>query len=442
MVVNKTDFIKNQTRIKDLLEKLRQKLMGFEVINLRGQSLGRIKDFTLDQSRRLYMVIPELGESIQSPVYLLSSKYIQKVDAVNRVLVVDISLEKFNQLPLYYPNDKVTEFYQSSPIRSVNQDTFTNSDERTDMGNSQSSNQSFTTKNIEAEDEQSSSEFDDIPEIVEEQTIRLLEEKLIVNRSKRQIGEVVVRKVIETRFVEVPIQREKLIIDKVGSESQQPVEVEPIPADQVSDVKATDTLDHSPNWLEGQPRPTNSDDRFDDRDENDFSMPQSFTTEEENNQNFTESDNESEVAKQEIIRLLEERLVVNRSKWKVGEVVVRKEIENQIVQVPIRREKLIIEQVSPETKQLAEIDLGKGEVTGMELAQTPSSDSRDRSVPSADTPYIVNGEFLSPKAASHLLEAIAMQGRHGCKKVRIELVLDDPEVQETYQTMFDRCSSG
>ncbi len=440
MVVNKNDFIKNQTRIKDLLEKLRQKLMGFEVINLRGQSLGRLKDFTLDKSRRLYMVIPELGESIQSPVYLLSSKYIQKVDAVNRVLVVDISLAKFNQLPLYYPNDKVTEFYQSSPIRSVNQDSFTNSDERTDMGNSQSSNQSFTTKNIEAEDEQSSSEFDDIPEIVEEQTIRLLEEKLIVNRSKRQIGEVLVRKVIETRFVEVPIQREKLIIDKVGSESQQPIEVEPVPVDQVSNVKARDILDHSANWLEGQPRPANSDERFD-RDENHFSMPQWFTTEEDNNQNFTESDNESEVAKQEIIRLLEERLVVNRSKWKVGEVVVRKEIENQIVQVPIRREKLIIEQVSPETKQLAEIDLGKGEVTGMELAQTPSSDSRDRSVPSADTPYIVNGEFLSPKAASHLLEAIAMQGRHGCKKVRVELVLDDPEVQETYQTMFDRCSS-
>jgi stress response protein YsnF len=440
MVVNKMDLIKNQTRIKDLLEKLRQKLTGFEVLNLRGQTLGRLKDFTLDKSRRLYMVIPELDESIQSPVYLLSSKYIQKVDAANRVLVVDISLVNFHQLPLYYPNEKVTEFYQRSPRGPVNQNSSTNSNEREDLGNLQPSNQSFTTKNIELENKQSSADFEDIPDVVEEQTIRLLEEKLIVNRSKRQVGEVVVRKVIETRFVEVPIQSEKLIIDKIGSESQEPVEVEPVPVDRVSNVKATDSLEHSPNLLEGQQRLTDSDDRFD-RDENQFSMPQSFTTEEENNQNFTESENESEVAKQEIIRLLEERLVVNRSKWKVGEVVVRKEIENQIVQVPIRREKLIIEQVSPETKQLAEIDLGKGEVTGMELAQAPSSDSSDRSVPSADTPYTVNGEFLSPKAASHLLEAIALQGRHGCKKVRVELVLDDPEVQETYQTMFDRCSS-
>ncbi|HAA30449.1 MAG TPA: hypothetical protein DCE56_25620 [Cyanobacteria bacterium UBA8553] len=131
-----------------------------------------------------------------------------------------------------------------------------------------------------------------------------------------------------------------------------------------------------------------------------------------------------------MVRLLEERLLVNRSKWKVGEVVVRKEVENQVVQVPIRREKLIIEQVSPELKQIAEIDLGKGEVSGIEPQQVSSSDKR----------YTVTGEFLSPKAASHLLEAIALQRQHGCAKVRVELVLDNPQLQETYQKMFDRCS--
>jgi len=43
----------------------------------------------------------------------------------------------------------------------------------------------------------------------------------------------------------------------------------------------------------------------------------------------------------------------------VGEVIVRKVIETRMVevQVPVRHEKLIVEQVSPERKQLAEIDL-------------------------------------------------------------------------------------
>jgi len=120
--------------------------------------------------------------------------------------------------------------------------------------------------------------------------------------------------------------------------------------------------------------------------------------------------------------------------------VVRKEIETEIVQVPIRREKLIIEQVGSETKQLAEIDLGKGDVTGVDLTEVPSSNTVDRSVPSADNSYNVRGEFLSPKAASHLLEAIALQKRHGCAKVRVELIVENPELQDTYQQMFDRCS--
>jgi len=62
---------------------------------------------------------------------------------------------------------------------------------------------------------------------------------------------------------------------------------------------------------------------------------------------------------EEIIRLLGERLVVDRGKRKIGEVIVRKEIETRMIQVPVRREKLIVEQVSPERKQLAEINLGR-----------------------------------------------------------------------------------
>ncbi|HBL10877.1 MAG TPA: hypothetical protein DD379_05635 [Cyanobacteria bacterium UBA11162] len=147
-------------------------------------------------------------------------------------------------------------------------------------------------------------------------------------------------------------------------------------------------------------------------------------------QNFTESDNTPEIVEEEIIRLLEEKLVVNRHKQKVGEVVIRKEIETRMVEVPVRREKLIVEQIGSETKKLAEIDLGEGKIIGIE----------PRVVPTSNQGYTVTGNFISPKAASDLLEAIALQNRHGCIQVRVELVVDNPELQETYQKMFDRCS--
>lgn len=63
------------------------------------------------------------------------------------------------------------------------------------------------------------------------------------------------------------------------------------------------------------------------------------------------------VLHEEIIPLLEERLVVQRQRHKVGEIIVRKVVETRMIQVPIRRERLIIEQISPERRELASIDL-------------------------------------------------------------------------------------
>lgn len=153
----------------------------------------------------------------------------------------------------------------------------------------------------------------------------------------------------------------------------------------------------------------------------------------------------SEVRTEEIVRLLEERLVVDRSKRKLGEVIVRKVIETEMIEVPVRREKLIVEQVSPELKQLAEIDLSQGEISAVELAEVVSGQAEVISVnpPVALTPehnFSVTGEFASPKVASSLLDAIALQRNHGCAKIRIQIVLEDPQYRETYQGWFDRCS--
>lgn len=81
------------------------------------------------------------------------------------------------------------------------------------------------------------------------------------------------------------------------------------------------------------------------------------------------SEDTLKILSQDIVRLVEERLVVNRSKRKIGEVIVRKEIETRIIQVPVRYEKLIVEQVSPKRKQLVEINLGQADGTGIELTE-------------------------------------------------------------------------
>lgn len=138
---------------------------------------------------------------------------------------------------------------------------------------------------------------------------------------------------------------------------------------------------------------------------------------------------------EKIIPLLEERLFVDHNKQKVGEVIVRKEIETEMIQVPVRREKLIVEQVSPQHQQLAEIDLSHGEIPGIELINKEIS--KDSSL---DRGLTVSGEFISPKIASLLLNAIAQEKDHGCQQVKITISVENQSQQQKYQEWFNRCS--
>jgi hypothetical protein len=144
---------------------------------------------------------------------------------------------------------------------------------------------------------------------------------------------------------------------------------------------------------------------------------------------------EQDIIQEESIRLLEERLVVHYQKQKVGEVIVRKEIETRMVQVPVRREKLIVEQVGSAPRKLAEIDLTHGEIEGLEFSDSALPSEKDV----ISNPLTLQGEFSSPRTAAWLLDAIAHQSNHGCKRIRIEIELDDPHHKDLYQEWFDRC---
>ncbi|MEX0268305.1 DUF2382 domain-containing protein [Leptolyngbyaceae cyanobacterium UHCC 1019] len=118
---------------------------------------------------------------------------------------------------------------------------------------------------------------------------------------------------------------------------------------------------------------------------------------------------------EETLSLLEERLVIDSHKRKVGEVIVRKEIETRIVEVPIRREKLIVEQISPTFKQLVVVDLGQIDET--EFDQTASI-----KMPRLDT---TAHEFDDANAAIQFLEAIAAHPAESQQPIHISIMLNN-----------------
>ncbi|MCT7985870.1 YsnF/AvaK domain-containing protein [Laspinema sp. A4] len=141
------------------------------------------------------------------------------------------------------------------------------------------------------------------------------------------------------------------------------------------------------------------------------------------------------------IPLREERLVLNRHKRKVGEVVVRKEIETRMIEVPIRREKLIVEQVSPEYKKLTEIILGEGDGYRILSDEAPGITPTASGISQEPGTHRVSGEFHSPEIAARILEEISKRHPNGCATVRIELVVEEERFRNTYQSWFDRYST-
>lgn len=145
-----------------------------------------------------------------------------------------------------------------------------------------------------------------------------------------------------------------------------------------------------------------------------------------------------EEIEEDIILLLGERLVVERKKNKIGEVIIRKEVETRMIQIPVRREKLIIEKPGIEPQKLAEIDLGEEEISHDELRNS----GVDLIGSDFESGLTVTGEFDSPKIASLILNAIQLEKNHGCKKVRVSILVQDEEKQQKYQEWFDRTSKS
>ncbi len=331
IAVKKMEAGKHDFRIRVLLEKLKNKLKNFAVIDRNGHSLGEVKDVKLDDARQLNLVVSQADTYSGIDSFLLRSKYIQQVDSVTKSLFVDISKIEINQLTNHQQQKIAAELTIPSSPDSA---TLT-------------------------------------PEVID------LNVSTLTDASLHQPLDDSLR---ESSFHRV----------NSGEEVRYHAEDMPTPVEPEHN--------HEKPEMEG-------------------SLPS----------------NERDVIEEEVIRLLSERLIVDSNKRKVGEIVVRKQVETRMVEVPVRYEKLIVEQVGSENKLLAEIVLGTGEVTGIELVQSTTSFEQSTPHPTAI------GEFRSPKGASLFLNAIALQRHHGCAKVRVELVLEDAELQKTYQEWCDRC---
>jgi hypothetical protein len=113
----------------------------------------------------------------------------------------------------------------------------------------------------------------------------------------------------------------------------------------------------------------------------------------------------SDILEQHIVSLLEERLAVTSKKYKTSEVICRKIVETRMIEIPVRRERLIVEQIYPEYKQLAEIGLVEEEVPEVTQVANFANGTTTRR------------DFSSIQSAMQFLDTIGCQS--DCQKIQI-----------------------
>lgn len=168
------------------VEQLSQKLKGFSVQTVDGILLGYVIDVLANQAEEpeILVALPEQLESSRK-FFFLKANEVKQVNIVDRLLLVP----------------------ETSDITQLIADTYSSS---SPAKTSQVGADANVTLPLNSEPE--STKF------VEEATIPLKAERLVIERERKKVGEVVVRKEVETEYIQVPVKREKLIIEQVGEE--------------------------------------------------------------------------------------------------------------------------------------------------------------------------------------------------------------------------------
>lgn len=168
------------------VERLSEKLKGFSIKTLDGVLLGHVIDVLANQTGEpeILVSLPEQVADSQK-FFFLNTNAVKQVNITDRLLLVP-ETPGITQL--------IANAYSSASMPNQSQ---------------------------AGEDNEITLPLNSNPQpakVVEETTIPLKAEKIVIERERKKVGEVVVRKEVETEYIQVPIKREKLIIEQIGEE--------------------------------------------------------------------------------------------------------------------------------------------------------------------------------------------------------------------------------
>lgn len=136
----------------------------------------------------------------------------------------------------------------------------------------------------------------------------------------------------------------------------------------------------------------------------------------------------------EALPLWQERVVVNRNRRKIGEISIRKTTDVYTVEVPVRSEKLIVENI--ETGEIiTEVDLSNTEVTQNDFSGFSSTLTYTED-------QVVRGHLTQFRDVINFLEAVNQFPNNSFVKSKVTLTLVQPKRTETITQTFESAQTA
>ena len=171
------------------------------VLDETGGEIGTVSDVLIEESGHFRYLVVQTGDELSNRQFLVPVGMCRSYNESNAIALVGVSQEQdLEQLPIYENSSEINYDYEEN-IRQVYRQLLT------------LDNSAATTY------ERDSYSYDNEPELYgvstdRSQTIRLYEEKLVANKERLEVGEVTIGKKIETetKEVEIPIEKEKVVV--------------------------------------------------------------------------------------------------------------------------------------------------------------------------------------------------------------------------------------
>jgi uncharacterized protein (TIGR02271 family) len=196
-------------------------IKSFDVYTQGGDKIGSVQDILVDEQegRFRYLIVDTgfwvLGKKVLLPIGLAHIN-----SGERRVYVDGLTKSQVESLPEFSDNMVVDRKYEDQ-VRHVYRPSAATG--ATGATAASTASTSAKTTNHDAYDYRQEPGLYDLGD--RNQTIRLYEERLIANKHRQKTGEVSVGKHVETQTarVEVPVEKERVIIERTSGVAGQPV---------------------------------------------------------------------------------------------------------------------------------------------------------------------------------------------------------------------------